>query len=121
MKANIWGRPKERKRAPPLDGMTSHAGEGLRVGRKEAFITGVAKTRHWLVETGCGYDLVDAKSVSYLHKLVRPAEHQPTLGTANSHACEERDAIVDRTSGGGVQPVHDDRLAPPDFDGQTAR
>lgn len=29
------------------------------------------------------YDLVDAKNVSHLHKLLRPAEHQPTLWTAN--------------------------------------
>lgn len=50
---------------------------------KRHFIPGVAKTRQWLVDSGCVSDLVDAKDVSHLHWLVRPTEHQPTLWTAS--------------------------------------
>lgn len=47
------------------------------------FVRVVAKTRQGLVDSGCGQDLADAKKVSHLHNLVRPAEYQPTLRAAN--------------------------------------
>lgn len=55
---------------------------GIRIDWKETFSTSSCQDQ--TMAGGLGIWLgVDAKSVSHLHKLVRPAEHQPTVWTAN--------------------------------------
>ena len=52
---------------------------------------GVSSTRHWLVDSGSAWDLVDASHVRHLKDIIRTPQYCPRLWTANSITSVEKE------------------------------
>jgi len=50
---------------------------------QEGFDYGVSHTKKWLIDAGCGWDLVQASHVSHLTDLLRTPHFKPLTWTAN--------------------------------------
>lgn len=77
---SLWGRPAVAARRPA----------GAEVPR-------ISKTTQWLVDSGCGYDLVDAQKLQYLRDSIGPRIINPLSGpqTALQHV---RDDVPQRVA-----------------------
>ena len=73
--ASIWN-----KKSPAVAGPAKRSGKA-----------GEAKVEQWLIDSGCGWDLVDAQMVAHLADDVGRAAIQPKLWTANGVTQVEND------------------------------
>ena len=54
----------------------------VKVGSKGGFPFGVSHTKKWLIDSGCGWDLVQESHVAHLEDLIRTPKFKPKMWTA---------------------------------------